>query len=133
MKVVLDTNIVISGIFWRGVPHKILKAWTRGQFEVVVSKAILDEYLKVIQRIGKNHKITEKWSIFIAENTLAVKDKNHIKLSRDFHDDKFINAAVLAEVDYLVSGDDDLLTLKDKSPIKIITAHEFLKVLKKIR
>ena len=49
LKVVLDTNVFISGVFFSGPPSSILQAWQSGEFEIVASQEILDEY----QRVGK--------------------------------------------------------------------------------
>jgi len=48
MRIVLDTNVFISGIFFTGPPYQILKAWRDGRVQLLVSPSILDEY----QRIG---------------------------------------------------------------------------------
>jgi uncharacterized protein len=44
LKVVMDTNVFVSGVFFSGPPYEILKAWQEGEFELVVSQEILDEY-----------------------------------------------------------------------------------------
>lgn len=53
MKVVLDTNVLASGIFWGGAPLKILTLWKQEKIQVLASEAILDEYLKTIKRISQ--------------------------------------------------------------------------------
>lgn len=47
LKVVMDTNVFVSGVFFSGPPYEILKAWQEGVFELVVSQEILDEYRRV--------------------------------------------------------------------------------------
>jgi predicted nucleic acid-binding protein len=47
MKIVMDTNVFISGVFFTGPPHRILKAWQRGDLDLVISEEILDEYRRV--------------------------------------------------------------------------------------
>ncbi len=54
-----------------------------------------------------------------------MKEKEKVKLCRDPDDDKFINCALAAKAVYIVSGDSDLLVLKGKSPIEIVTPAEF--------
>lgn len=44
MKVVLDTNVLISGIFWKGAPHAVLTSWVQEKFAAIISREILDEY-----------------------------------------------------------------------------------------
>ncbi|OGY81427.1 MAG: putative toxin-antitoxin system toxin component, PIN family [Candidatus Kerfeldbacteria bacterium RIFCSPHIGHO2_12_FULL_48_17] len=77
--------------------------------------------------------MSQRWILFITEHSQVVKDKKIVHLSRDTKDDKFINTALVGNADFLISGDDDLLTLRDISPVKIITAIEFIKILKKVK
>jgi hypothetical protein len=53
MRVVLDTNVFISGVFFGGPPHQILKAWRDGEVQLVVSAQILDEYQRVGHTLGE--------------------------------------------------------------------------------
>ena len=55
MKAVLDTNVVISGIFFGGVLRKVLEAWTEGRFELILTPSIFDEYLATCGRLGVTH------------------------------------------------------------------------------
>ena len=56
MKIVLDTNVMISGIFWTGVPSAILSHWIKDQFELLLSDEIYDEYKRTLFRISKRGK-----------------------------------------------------------------------------
>ena len=47
MRVVIDTNVFVSGVFWKGPPAEILRAWRAGRIEIVLSPEILDEYRRV--------------------------------------------------------------------------------------
>lgn len=133
MRVVLDTNVLVSGIFWKGVPQNILAAWAQGKFTVVISGDILDEYLAVLKRIDAVGTIAEQWALFIIEHAQVVKDSGLVKLSRDSADDKFINTAIVGRADHIVSGDDDLLSLHTKSPVTIISPRKFATMLDKMR
>lgn len=132
MRVVLDTNVLVSGIFWKGAPYSILAVWAQGKFEVIVSKDILHEYLAVLKRIDTRGDSAERWGAFILENTHVVKVSNLVKLSRDSADDKFINTAIIGRADYIISGDDDLLLLKEKSPVTIVSPSKFATMLEKM-
>lgn len=131
MRVVLDTNVLVSGIFWKGAPYSILTAWARGRFEVVISKDILHEYLAVLKRIDTGGDSAEQWGVFILENAHVVQGSSMVKLSRDSADDKFINTAIIGRADYIVSGDDDLLSLKEKSPVTVVSPRKFAAMLGK--
>ncbi len=129
MKIVLDTNVLISGIFWKGLPYKVLELWVHGDLRVFATKKILQEYFEVLSRIDQSGEIAKKWQIFILENIIVVEEKEVVQLSRDPNDDMFIACALAANASYIISGDKDLLTLKKVSQIKIITAAQFLKML----
>jgi uncharacterized protein len=51
-KVVIDTNVFVSGIFFSGPPHQILKAWQQGQLQIAVSEEIVEEYKRVIDTLS---------------------------------------------------------------------------------
>ena len=53
MIVVLDTNVVVSGIFFHGPPASILEAWFEGRFEVYATPKILEEYLRVLEEVSR--------------------------------------------------------------------------------
>ena len=52
MKVVLDTNVFVSGVFFGGQPHKILEAWRDGKIQLLLSPAILEEYQRVMRELA---------------------------------------------------------------------------------
>ena len=128
MKIVLDTNVLISGIFWRGLPYKILELWIKGDLQLFATQKILREYFEVLKRIDKSGDLAKKWQLVILENITMVEEKETVKLSRDPHDDMFINCALVANAGYIVSGDQDLLVLKKVAKIKIVTPAEFVAV-----
>ena len=130
MKVVLDTNTLVSGIFWKGTPHTVVRAWAESVFEVIISQDILEEYLAVLKRLDPKGDMAESWTVFISENATVVSGRYRLKLSRDPADDKFIVAAILGRADYIVSGDKDLLSLHDRSPVPILNPRKFLAVLR---
>lgn len=57
MKIVLDTNVFVSGIFWSGPPSRILEAWQKKTVSFVVTPEILDEYLRATDILSKNIKL----------------------------------------------------------------------------
>lgn len=90
---------------------------------------MLDEYFEVIQRIDTQHTITEEWTSFIHEHASIVADSNRIRLSRDSDDNVFINAAAQGRADALITGDKDLLSIRELSPVNIMTPAEFIQLL----
>jgi len=127
--VVVDTNVLISGIFWGGSPNKLLEKWANDDFSIISSSPILDEYIRVIKQIGqKRPNLVKNWIDFISINSTVVDVKISIDICRDHDDNKFLECALSADVDYIVSGDKDLLILKQIEKIPIVTATQFLKV-----
>ena len=130
MRIVLDTNILISGVFFRGKERDLLELWFSGKFDVICTEEIFEEYSEVLTRFteksseNKHQKITS----IIAKNCLFIKNVYNEKYSRDSDDDKFINCAISGGAKYIVSGDKDLLVLKNIDALEIITAANFLKL-----
>jgi predicted nucleic acid-binding protein len=52
VKIVVDTNVFVSGVFFSGPPHQILQAWRDGKAQLVISPAILDEYVRVGEELS---------------------------------------------------------------------------------
>jgi putative PIN family toxin of toxin-antitoxin system len=129
LKVCLDTNILVSGIFWKGAPGKVIDLWVNQKFDLLVSLPILDEYQKILRKIGRaiSPSLAETWiKVLIEKASILSFPPSHRRWSRDIHDDKFIHCALAGGADCLVSGDLDLLELKGHVPVKILTAREFL-------
>ncbi len=130
MKIILDTNVFISGIFWSGPPHQILKAWQQRKIHLVVSKEILNEYDRVSKALSEKYPAIDlspfiELLIIHAEVYVPVKLKEPV--SRDPDDDKFIACALSAKVKIIVSGDQDLLTVSGYQGINIMNPGSFVK------
>mgnify|MGYP003493144639 CR=1 FL=1 len=132
MIVVLDTNIVASATFWLGKPAHCLEAWAAGRFDLAISHPILTEYEEAIARLTARcpDRTPTGW-------LPAIKQAAHLFLpvpmpvtTTDPDDEMFIECAVAAGADYLVTGDKaHLLTLKQAGVVPIIAASEFLRAL----
>ncbi len=134
MKVVLDTNVLVSGIFFGGVPGKILDAWTERKFEIFVTPSIFDEYAGTLQTFGGRgaDSLRAYWIAAIAEQAHHTLDpQTHPRICRDLHDDKFLYCAVSVKADYLVTGDKDLKSVEGPYHFKIISPRAFLNILEK--
>jgi len=129
MKIVLDTNVLVSGIFWGGTPLKILELWEKKQVDVLASRAILDEYLVNIDRLSKKYSrpdLSAAWSLIIPSRVKLVQVKKTFHLCRDPDDNKFIDCAISGRAPFLVSGDEDLLVLKKVMNLEILKPRQFL-------
>jgi putative PIN family toxin of toxin-antitoxin system len=129
VKVVLDTNVLISGIFFSGPPAEILSYWRHKAFESVVSEPIIVEYIRVAEEIAKKFprlEITEILEIFILNSTVVDTTGLKIRLCEDPDDNKFLECAVAGGCEVIVSGDKHLLKIKEFQGIKILKPRDFL-------
>ncbi len=129
IKAVLDTNVVISGIFWKGAPFEILEAWQSRRFLLVISPPILDEYRRVLDEMTKHRPISVLRSILeIIElhSEMVTPARFPKSVCSDPDDDKFLEAALAARADYVVTGDAALLKIKDHQGIQIVRPRQFL-------
>jgi len=133
MRIVLDTNILVSGIFWKGTPYKVLEAWIDDKFEMIVSEDVLMEYSRILKGFEKKKKgsaeVAKSWILFIAQNSTLLKVKKKVKVCRDPFDDMFLSLAIAGNAKFIVSGDKDLLDMKEFMNVEILTASSFLKQL----
>jgi putative PIN family toxin of toxin-antitoxin system len=132
MRIVVDTNIIISGIFFGGKPRDLLQICFSGKHKMVCTEEIFNEYTETIDRLtiksGKN--IGKEIEPLLIENLEFIENIYSELYSRDPDDDKFINCARSGKVSYIISGDKDLLVLKEINKIKIVEVAEFLETIK---
>ena len=129
MKVVVDTNVLVSGVFFGGMPSRILEAWRDKRIDVVVSPDILEEY----RRVGE-HLETQFTDVSLAPFlALLVMNAEIIEppdlpeqVSRDSDDDKFIACALAGGCHVIISGDKDLLSISGYRGVKVVAPREFL-------
>jgi len=127
LRVVLDTNVLLSGIAFPGsVPGKIMSAWRLGSLEVVLSDFILDELRRVLPRLSHRHGLTSA-EIDDLLDILSIQAEvlePHVpdeELLRDVNDlpvlGTLLAAVQMGSINYLITGDKDLLVLGDRYPV----------------
>ncbi len=136
MKIVLDTNVLVSGIIWKGTPRQVLELWADGKWQPFASMDMVVEYQRVILELTAKYPETtvdamELLNEFVASCVIVKPIVTEKKISRDPDDDKFILAALSTNADYLVSGDNDLLTLEKFGGTEIIKPSAFCRFLLK--
>lgn len=130
MKIVLDTNVLVSGVFFGGVPGRILTAWAAGKVALVLSPDILDEYRRVGAALGARHpELTaalEPLLALLAMNASIV-DAPPLaaRVSEDPADDMFLAAAIASQTRLIVSGDKHLLRVSGWRGITVLTPRQF--------
>ncbi len=131
MKAVFDTNILVSAIFWRGSPYRCLLAAQAGLVELYVSPPILAELVRVLQ---DKFQLSPEWvdevvgAVRGVARVVEISGTVHVVVD-DPSDDKFIETAQMANVEYLVSGDHHLLTYGELGEVRVVTARMFLDIL----
>ena len=138
MRVVLDTNIIISATLIRGGNEdQILRAWQRGVFELVLSPQILEAIGRALsyEKPRKSRWMTQEEMVellqTLAQGSLMVSGHVKVRASRDPEDDKFLAAAIQAEADFVVTGDRDLLVLEHYRGVRVLRPAPFLQIIRR--
>lgn len=133
MRVVADTNIIVSGLLWRGNPNRILDAARRGDINLFTTAALLAELEDVLSR-GKFVERLASARVEVRDLVLgyaalaSVSEPAEIEpvILDDPDDDAVLACAVAVHCEVIVSGDSHLLDLKQYQNIRIVTAAEML-------
>jgi putative PIN family toxin of toxin-antitoxin system len=137
MRVVLDTNVLVSATLIRGGNEdRILRAWRQGGFDLIFPAATLGELARVLSypklrnmRWLTAGEVTALLEILTAQSVL-VPGELKVKVCRDPEDDKFVAAGIEGGARYLVTGDKDLLVLQNHDDLRIVTPAAFLVILR---
>jgi putative PIN family toxin of toxin-antitoxin system len=129
LKVVMDTNMFVSGVFFSGPPYQILKAWQEGEFELVVSQEILDEYRRVGEILSEERPKIDLNPIltFVIEHARVYQPVAlNEPICEDPDDDKFFACALASGSKVIVSGDKHLLKVSGYQGIEVLKPREFV-------
>ncbi len=129
MKVILDTNVLISGIFFSGPPSEILKAWRKGDVQFVLSSEIADEYVEVARILANDYpgiEIDSILTLMLTNSEIIQAPAIPHQVCEDPDDDKFLACALASECKVIISGDKHLLKLSGYRSIKILTPRTFI-------
>jgi len=129
VKVILDTNVFISGIFFSGPPYRILQAWRDGLIKLALTGKILEEYRRVAEQLHRQFPAINLQRIFelLIINAEIVPDQHlPVTICADPDDDKFIACALTARCKVIVSGDKHLLNIPTYRGIKVVTPRIFV-------
>jgi len=126
--VVLDTNILISSVFWRGQPYQVVLAAIQKKFTLCLSPSILRECEEKLRNKFRfpEEKLKKFMGLLISASERIVPLLKIDAVKSDAKDNHIIECAVTARADYIVSGDHHLLDLKVYQGIQILSAKQFL-------
>jgi putative PIN family toxin of toxin-antitoxin system len=129
--VVRDTTVVLSGIFFGGVPCRILSAGSDGRFQLVLSPEILDEYRRAGDALARRS--AERGAALapilglIATHAALIDVPPLLQpVSQDPDDDKFLAAALAAGASIVVSGDGHLRAVSEWHGIRVLSPRQFM-------
>jgi putative PIN family toxin of toxin-antitoxin system len=127
MKIILDTNVFISGIFFGGPPSQILQFWIESKIQIVLTEKILEEYQRVGVELSTKfpsiniEPIIELFTIFGEfVETKGISET----ICEDSDDNKFIECALASQSKLIVSGDKHLLTLSGYKDIAVLKPRQ---------
>ncbi len=131
MRVVIDTNVVASAIFFGGRPKEIIDKVMNSEIDAFASKEIIEEYMETVEYlIDKYPEKAPRLPLIDISAKINITDvKTKVNVCRDPDDDKFIECAVDSKCYYIVSGDKDILTVGEYNGIQVVTVAEFLNIL----
>lgn len=132
MRVLLDTNVMISGTFWPGKSKMLLNAVRRGEITCITSETLLEELREILTDPEKPFRLSaeEARQVVDAWRSLAtlIDPTSRVSVCRDDDDNRVLECAVDGKADYIVTGDKDLLNLRVFEGVKIVNASDLLQL-----
>jgi putative PIN family toxin of toxin-antitoxin system len=127
-RVVIDTNLYISGLFYGGVPGQLLLLASERAISALVSEDTLGELRRKLRtRFPSSSPDADRILSEIAELATIITVTQKVQACRDPDDDRILECAVAGHADYIITGDKDLLALHPFRGIAILTARDFIK------
>ena len=130
MRVVIDTNVLLSATFWTGKPKQLLNKVRRLEITFLTSEILLSELKEVLVRQDKPFKLSENEAerILKALREIAeiVRTDSQVIICEDDSDNRVLECATDGSAECIITGDVHLLSLRDFQGTKIVTVREFL-------
>lgn len=128
MRIVIDTNVIASGIFFGGKPGRLLEMVVSRELDAYASEDIFTEYRETLEELCSRYPSRPPRLPFSNLMTAMkiIQPHSRVQICRDPDDDKFIECALDAQCVYIVSGDQDLLSVRQYKGVRIVTVAEFL-------
>ncbi|MFM7602769.1 MAG: putative toxin-antitoxin system toxin component, PIN family [Pseudanabaena sp.] len=128
MKVVIDTNILVSAAMRDGIPEIVIQFIVdRPEFEWIVSQEIITEYTEVLQRqkLKLSEEVQQEWIDLLQTVTRLIEVNIEVDFPRDRKDAKFLACAIAANADFLITGDRDFEDVQTLKNTTILSAKNF--------
>jgi len=135
LRVVLDTNILVSGIGWPGFPGRLVDEWIDGRFTLVESPNLLGEFRRVIKdekfAFLDQDDVDEFFRMLVGKAEVVEPASMVDIINEDPADNRVLECAVAGRADFIVSGDRHLLRLGSFAGVRIVTARQMVELLAK--
>ena len=131
MKVVIDTNILVSAAIRDGIPEIVIQFIVdRPEFEWIVSQEIMIEYIEVLQRrkLKLSEEIQQEWINLLHTVTRLIEVNIEVDFPRDRKDAKFLACAIASNTDFLITGDRDFEDIQMSENTTILSVKDFKKL-----
>jgi putative PIN family toxin of toxin-antitoxin system len=126
VRVLLDTNVLISAVLFGGLPRELVRRVLRGEFEVVTSARLMVEFEEILsERFGMPSAVAQAARAEYELIAVVVRPRHVPRVARDPDDDEVLAAAVAGDCALVVTGDRDLLVLGSHEGRPILTPREF--------
>jgi putative PIN family toxin of toxin-antitoxin system len=129
VKIVLDTNVLVSGMLFAGPPHEILRAWSERRIELALSPEIEDEYRRVAARFHDQFPTVDLdalLNLVVIEAEMCRPTPLPEAVSSDPADDKFLACAIACGADAIISGDKHLLRVSGYRGVTVMRPRAFV-------
>ncbi|MBL7159252.1 putative toxin-antitoxin system toxin component, PIN family [Candidatus Microgenomates bacterium] len=129
-RVIVDTNVFISAIFWGGNPLKVINLWrVEEKYDLIISPEILAEIIsKLKYKFFLPQSLLNEWKELLTSRAILIIPKDKVNLCRDSQDNILLESALAGKTDFLITGDKDLLSLKQFKKTQIVSPKQFLKL-----
>jgi len=131
VKVVLDTNVFVSGVFFRGPPYEILRAWRDRKFTLAFSPEILDQYRRTGGKLARQYEgvdLDPFLALVVLNGKLCDSAVLDEAVCEDPEDDKFFACAIASNCKVIISGDKHLLKASGYRDIEVLTPRAFVEI-----
>jgi putative PIN family toxin of toxin-antitoxin system len=129
VRIILDTNVFISGLFFSGIPYLILQAWREDKVQLVISLDIFAEYQRIAEKLSQKYSVAQVPSILnyvIHHAEIWSAPDLPMSVCKDPKDDKFIACAIASGAKIIVSGDKHLLEISGYARVVVLKPREFM-------
>jgi putative PIN family toxin of toxin-antitoxin system len=125
VRVLLDTNVLVSAVLFGGLSRQLLQRALRGEFEVVTSPRLMAEFEEILVRFELPPEVAAAARSEYEQLALLVRPRRVPRVTRDPHDNEVLAAAISGEAVFIVTGERDLLVLGEYEGRRILTPRQF--------